>query len=602
MTSLSAKKRRGEDAVGVFQQDDPRQSWYRVFYEQRKKNRSLVFKDNVAAFKFCDGIGDEFKGGQTRWAARKGLPKILGHLLAQGRDDFDFNELAVASVQGDSIECIELVNKYSELTPFDSQHLCRTQSDAAFKLLREWGVYIDSSHLHEASEEGSLPAVRYLLDNGANVDQLADEFDTPLVHAANKDVAELLLQRGANILGSDEVQLTPLHCTQDKGVAEVLLKYGAQVNHVDGDGMTPLYHAANEGVAEVLLQNGAVVNAFDWYGDTPLHYARDEGVAEILLQNGAYIHTKNNIRGDTPLHEARDEGVAEVLIRNGADVNAKNNDGYTPLHCTRIKGVAEVLIRNGADVNAENNYGVTPLHHIRDKDVAEVLIHNGANVNAKNTGWRTPLHFVRNEDIAEVLLQNGAEIDAEDMDGCTPLHTVIRNFDLCLFKFLIDKGANINSKNQEEDTPLMLACFPDYNDDKWRVDEWNGVKFQTILLEHPDIVLGNGDFMAAAEHNRVECMKMMLNKTKQEVPQMNKVTMTAITNGSVECLKLFDWSDKKNFGDELEGAIRNGRSECLEYLLALCDNPWYERLINLAQCCGKIGCENILKQHRDNNN
>ena len=93
MATPSAKKRRGEDAVGVFQQDDPRQSWYRVFYNQRKENRSLVLKDNVAAFKFCIGIGDKFKGGAFIWAARKGLPKILGYLLAQGRDFFfDLNE------------------------------------------------------------------------------------------------------------------------------------------------------------------------------------------------------------------------------------------------------------------------------------------------------------------------------------------------------------------------------------------------------------------------------------------------------------------------------------------------------------------------------
>eukprot|EP01046_Picozoa_sp_COSAG06_P070621 COSAG06_NODE_19829_length_820_cov_1.643551_1_plen_82_part_10 len=55
-----------------------------------------------------------------------------------------------------------------------------------------------------------------------------------------------------------------------------LVREGANVNAVDGNGNTPLHNAAISGHAEAveaLARAGAEVNAVNQYGNTPLHLA-----------------------------------------------------------------------------------------------------------------------------------------------------------------------------------------------------------------------------------------------------------------------------------------------------------------------------------------
>ena len=59
--------------------------------------------------------------------------------------------------------------------------------------------------------------------------------------------------------------------------------------------------------------------------------------------------------------------------------------------------MVKALLDAGADINARSrndHYGDTPLHaasHGNQKEVVKVLIERGANLNSKNTIGRTPL-------------------------------------------------------------------------------------------------------------------------------------------------------------------------------------------------------------------
>jgi len=88
------------------------------------------------------------------------------------------------------------------------------------------------------------------------------------------------------------------------------------------------------------------------------------------------------------------------------------------------------------------------------KEIAALLIASGADVNAKSTGGWTPLHYV-------------TEFSCEDLAKCDPQLTVEQ---------LIVKGADVNSMNEDRETPLDLLS----------TDELKGVtaKIAILLRKH----------------------------------------------------------------------------------------------------------------------
>lgn len=87
-----------------------------------------------------------------------------------------------------------------------------------------------------------------------------------------------------------------------------------------------------------------------------------------------------------------------MLLDKGADVNIADIRGSTPLHRAASKGlfpIAKLLIdRNEIKINYKDAYGCTPLHLACEEDreeVALLLVDNGADVETKNRDNQTPL-------------------------------------------------------------------------------------------------------------------------------------------------------------------------------------------------------------------
>ncbi len=207
---------------------------------------------------------------------------------------------------------------------------------------------------------------------------------------------------------------------------------------------TALDMASNIGriaIVQFLLDRGANIDATDPSGKTALHgacidnvrYGVKPEVAKLLLQRGANPNVADKGSGWTPLHYAANSAhpnIVEILLAHRANPNHRAKEGDTPLHTAcygdgkaqQRPAIAELLIKAGADVNAcESTKGMTPLHYATDRGfvaLAKYLIEKGAALNAKDKDGQTPLRKARsNAAVASAALKDVSNAERERLEG-----------------------------------------------------------------------------------------------------------------------------------------------------------------------------------------
>ncbi len=150
-------------------------------------------------------------------------------------------------------------------------------------------------------------------------------------------------------------------------------------------------------------------------------------------------------RGDT-------ETVAE-LIERGVNPNITDEEGVPALMLATLFAdveCVEVLLEGGANPNRSNAAGTPPLiWAMPDSAKARLLLEHGAEVNARSvTLGRTPLlvaaTFPQSVDVLGLLIAYGADVHAEDASGANALRLAIRQADVGVVRFLVDRGLDPN--------------------------------------------------------------------------------------------------------------------------------------------------------------
>jgi len=167
---------------------------------------------------------------------------------------------------------------------------------------------LGNTPLHWAAFHGQLPAVKVLLDAGADVKAKNNygpfqpgELGGALWQGGNthQDPVWLLQSHGVNAADMQN-GYTPLDlalfANKHKEVVDLLLDKGADVNAQASSGATPLFWAVVRDQKDdvlTLLAKGANVNLADAYGDTILDVAlraQYSSIIPILVEHGADVN------------------------------------------------------------------------------------------------------------------------------------------------------------------------------------------------------------------------------------------------------------------------------------------------------------------------
>ena len=343
--------------------------------------------------------------------------------------------------------------------------------------------------LMEAARTGSLGALRVLMESGADANAYTnDRRQTALMWAVagrHPRVVRTLIEAGADPHARSRSRRTIVML--DRGPRRVAKTSSEVGTEVDLGGITALLFAAQAGdvpSARLLLGSGAEINEAGADGNSPLVVAAISGhptLASFLLDEGADPNAAGG--GYTALHGAVLRGdlpTVERLLVHGADPDLPLTKG-SPVR------------RNGSQWALSSAWaGATPLMlaaSYLELDIMRALVAGGAKVTPALPDGTTPLlvaagitierrlnrpldHVDTSTDIGddccdrpqpgvfeavEVLLEGGADVNETNVAGDTALHAAASNGYTKVIQLLAERGAILDAKNQEGQTPLALT-------------------------------------------------------------------------------------------------------------------------------------------------
>ena len=356
----------------------------------------------------------------------------------------------------------------------------------------------DIGGLYQAIKHNNIKAIKFFIENNANVEIATFDGTTPLVLAIEENkpkIVELLIKEGkANIYGyyyGEDFEKYPIYCAvknKNLNMIKILLNNNFNLkeeNYI----LSYAIENSDENIIKYLVENGANINYEIFYENEEskrtilydavlslnlklVEYFLDKGASIenagksdiygniLMAASGSKFNNNKNISAvDLKLLESLSQNSAKIMqmIIDKVDKKLINDslEGKTPLIIAvgnSYIDTAKILIENGADVNAIDFEGWRALSYAvnnGDIEIAKLLLENKAKIKDELLiAIKSPIVESR-INMMKLLIDNKANINYTDENGFTPLNIAIESGDMELTKFLITNGANVNSLMQD---------------------------------------------------------------------------------------------------------------------------------------------------------
>ncbi|KLI32523.1 ankyrin repeat domain-containing protein [Brachyspira hyodysenteriae] len=259
--------------------------------------------------------------------------------------------------------------------------------------------------------------------------------------------------------------------TEEKAIE--LISYGADVNQKDFMGLTPLMNASINGYVKLaieLINHNADVNAreLDSRGNISadsLFYAVNANnsleLVKVLLNSGAnpnIVYSDPEEGNFTILDRSlyyNNFEIFKTLVENGANIDKVNDRGEPFI----VNAIRRERVEKGIDPTMKyTDYRNIPFSLLaatvnnNDTKIAEYLIDKGADVNTKA--------------IIDNYMENDMTSNDKDdsKEAVNLILTAIENGNTSLVKLLIEKGADTTVVNKKKKTVFDIAREKGYDD------------------------------------------------------------------------------------------------------------------------------------------
>ena len=264
----------------------------------------------------------------------------------------------------------------------------------------------------------------------------------------------------------------------------------------------------------------------------------DTARIQEAVDHGADVNEKLP-DGTPPLIKAvemEDDSLVSLLLTLGAEVDQVDNEGNTALlvACDMLTDltIIDILIQHHADTFVTNLEGLqTPLINAAKRNQVAILRHlltQGQEFarpepNHRNTEGHTPLMMaasVGSEEALQYLLvhyynpqmDEHLDVDEKDFDGNTALHWAVESQHTVSIELLIQSGADINSTDNDGQTPVDVASTTGmlhlFMSEEEALDVYMGSDIESVYVERAKRYISQ---------DRVQLLRALITQHQEQI-------------------------------------------------------------------------------------
>ena len=241
----------------------------------------------------------------------------------------------------------------------------------------------------------------------------------------------------------------------------------------------------------------------------------------IILTTCIIVSVKASVEDLVKAIQAQDQPKIATLIKKDP---ASINQFYSPIIQTSGLGEAYTILAQSLNTKSQDK---TPLFYAvatHNPTIVQQLLNAGANPNTATGYGKTPLHealaFYQVEpEIVKALIEKGASLTKEDDYGNIPLLQAADNAPHNLFAWILEKKPDLTIKNSAGETALHKVAQSTKND--------NLLNAQLLIQKGADVTARNNDNKTPVD---VAFEQTIKNYLDNELFKKEYATLSAVIN------------------------------------------------------------------------